>query len=115
MRNADFAGSGVLQTAEQSDSDLRPVSARSRSLIKLDRIPRDPIAKRRMKLRTKIHLVAEDRSELLAKAKITQSNTVQSAGRKFREYIDVTSSRVEILAQDRTEERERTNAPLMAE
>jgi hypothetical protein len=53
-----------------------------------------------MKLRTEIHPVAEDGSEFLTKAEITQADTAQSAGREFREHIDVTSRRVEIVAQD---------------
>lgn len=115
MRNIDFARSGVLQTAEQNDGVLRRVSVRSRSLIKLHSVPRDTIAKCRMNLRTKIYLMAENRPELLTKAKIPQPNASQSAGRKFREHINVTSRRVEIISQDRTEQGQRTNASLLAE
>ena len=70
----------------------------SRLLIKLDRFPPHIIAEGRMKLRTKIHSVTENRAEFVGKGKITQTHPSKSTGGKFCEHVDIASLRVEIAA-----------------
>lgn len=65
-----------------------------------------------MKLRRKVHSVAEDSAQFLRKIEISQPHSAQCAGSKVRKHIDITSLRIEIVPQHRPEERQGSDAAL---
>ena len=80
------------------------MSLGSRTLIQPYSFPLNALAEQGMKLGTEIHLVTKDDAQFVGKRKVAQSDAAQSTGFEFREYIQVTSHRIEIVAQSRTKE-----------
>lgn len=68
-----------------------------------------------MKLRTEIHSVPQDRSELIRKSEIAQSDTSQSPGLELRQHIKVALVRSKVITQCRAEKRKCTNPSFDAE
>jgi hypothetical protein len=73
----------------------------------------DAVQNQRVQPRAKIHLVSDDGREFLAISELLKADVLQHARLKFRQHVHVALLGVKIVAQDRTEQAQFTDAAFL--